>query len=174
MFTTVLQDLFSDSEGYKYNKSCNSSTVSLWLANSLACLQSNSVSQDKDTPFKHLQCASSQRKQIYVLNALELWQPEKLFWTLTGLLSFVRFCALKTQSVTHLSKLNIFKVRILETPLKTENEKDIQNQYCNLTCSTRPCLSRISKAIHLMWDVDQITGTQKVDDKHKWHHHRGL
>lgn len=63
-------------------------------------------------------------------------------------------------------------MRILETPLKTENENDIQNQYRSLTCGTRPCLSRISKAIHLTWEVDLITGMQKVYDKHKWHHHR--
>ncbi len=59
MFTTVLQDLHSEG----YNKSCNSPTVKLWLANSLACLQSNSVSEDKDIPSKHLQSALSQRKQ---------------------------------------------------------------------------------------------------------------
>lgn len=72
MFTTVLQDLFLEG----YNKSCKSPTVNLWLANSLACLQSNSVSQDKDIPFKHLQSVLPQRKQdyVYILNALELWQ----------------------------------------------------------------------------------------------------
>lgn len=45
-----------------------------------------------------------------------------------------------------------------------------RNQYCNLTCGTRPCFSGVSKAIGLLGDVDLTSGMWKINNKHIWHH----